>query len=685
MAKPGKFYIFPTLRSLSAKASRQISTQLMAKPHQTSFRRILLFYILLLSIPVLLVGQYVIYKKARSTLLETARRNLTESAIAKGERIRESIQALEANLMAVSQSAVLKSASPQIASSFLTQLEKQLPTKPQCLQITNLQTGKILASTCGDRPIASLQTTSWPQQQPQFLPERALVVVDRILSPEKAIESSNQAANNDYGSELELVFSAPVYDANGKLSHALSIQSTLYQPQPNKPGSLAGFTVAIDQDGTILEHPNANLVGKNIKELEGGTRLQILIDKAIAGQKNFLHLFNFEKNSKESVAGYTAIPNPLSNTHDRQWVILAVSSLDNALFGLEQIQQVLLNLILWLLAANLLATLYISRDLARPLEQLGDYALSVRGRHFPATKMPHEFKIQEFNQLADSLDSMVERLTAWAEELELAWREAQAANQLKSEFLANTSHELRTPLNAIIGCIRLVRDGCCDDREEEMEFLQRADDAAIHLLNIINDILDLSKIESGTLTVVTEAIDLRTVLKEAIDLQNVQIQQKNLQLLWSEPLEPIAVQADPAKLKQIFLNIISNAIKFTESGSITITCQQESDVNSENNGNNSAVVVRVKDTGIGIPIEQQKKLFRPFVMADGTRTRKYGGTGLGLAISRKLIELMGGTINLYSPGMGLGTTVEISLQTINTFRLQTQTDSQSVDMLTDLS
>ncbi|MBD3562941.1 two-component sensor histidine kinase, partial [Planktothrix sp. FACHB-1355] len=288
-----------------------------------------------------------------------------------------------------------------------------------------------------------------------------------------------------------------------------------------------------------------------------------------------------------------------------------------------------------------------------------------------------DFKIKEFNQLVEALDSMVERLTAWAEELETAWKEAQAANQLKSEFLANTSHELRTPLNGIIGCIRLVRDGYCDDREEELEFLQRADDAAIHLLNIINDILDLSKIEAGTLSVVMESVDLRSIVKEAIDLQKVHIQQKKLQLLWSEPADSIAIQADPAKLKQVFLNVIGNAIKFTEAGSITITMRQEATPGKDGNNNSSSVVVSVKDTGIGIPLDEQKKLFRPFVMADGTRTRKYGGTGLGLAISRKLMELMGGTITLHSGGVDLGTTVEIGIPIINSSRSIAPADAAS--------
>lgn len=657
MAKPGQNSVFPSLRSQLMRY--------MAKPYQSSFRRILLSRILLLSIPVLLLGQYVIYKKARSTLLETARRNLTESAVRKGERIGESIKALEAHVLTTTETAVLKSGSPDVVPKFLTQLQKQFPTQAHCIQLTNLQTGKVVASTCGNRPIVSLSASMWPKQQPQLLPDRSFVRVGTIL-PEK------KAKNNSSG-ELELVLSAPVYDSAGLLRHALSIQSTLYQQKTEQPGSLAGYTVAIDQDGTILEHPSANLVGRNINQLEDPKRLKILIQNALAGDKNFLHLFAFEKNGGESIAGYSAITSPVSNNENRKWIILAVASLDNALFGLGEIQRVVFNLVLWLIAANLLASLYISRYLARPLEKLGDYALSVRGRHSPS-QVPHDFKIQEFNQLAESLDSMVERLTAWAEELESAWKEAQAANQLKTEFLANTSHELRTPLNAIIGCIRLVKDGCCDDREEEIEFLQRADDAAIHLLNIINDLLDLSKIESGTLSVVMEAVDLRTILREAIDLQNVHINEKNLQLLWSVPPEPIAVQADPAKLKQIFINIIGNAIKFTDKGSISISTCEKPNLDNQKGNSGSSVMVSIKDTGIGIPPEQQKKLFRPFVMADGTRTRKYGGTGLGLAISRKLIELMGGTIALYSAGNDLGTTVEISMPIINSSRLQTQED-----------
>ena len=225
--------------------------------------------------------------------------------------------------------------------------------------------------------------------------------------------------------------------------------------------------------------------------------------------------------------------------------------------------------------------------------------------------------------------------------------------------MATTSHELRNPLNVIINSIRLVRDDLCDVREEEKEFLKRADETAIHLLGIINDLLDISRIEAGKFSVVMKPIDLRQVIKDVINLQSVNIQQKGLQLNSIELKEQIRVNADTAKLKQVLINVIANATKFTDAGSITITTE------IENCQGKSWVVVAVKDTGIGIDTQQQQKLFRPFVMVEGGTTRKYNGTGLGLAISRNLIELMGGTITLDSAGINQGTTVKISLPLID--------------------
>lgn len=636
----------------------------MAKPSQSSFRRILLARILLLTVPVLLIGEAVTFRKARSSLLETARWNLTESAVNKGENINNAIAALKSNLLLASQTTVLRTGSPVQAREFLRQLASTMPNT-QCLQVSEIGTRNLVASTCGNIQIAAAKAEpAWQQQQDRaispFIRIQPLVEIDARRSLQLSASLDPQHSLG----QLQLVLSAPVYDSRGRLAYSLSVLSALHQRELDRPGLLAGSTVAIDGNGTILAHPIADRIGRNVAQEPDAGQLQHLLRNAIAGRtrQDFLHL-SFDRNGPDLLAGYNVIPSPITNRANEYWVILAVTRLDHALYGLQEIKVILVVLTVGLLAATLIAALHIIRDLARPLEKLRDYALNLQSHH-AAERVPHNFKVREVEQLAEALEEMLGRLNTSAAELETAWQEAQTSNQLKSEFLANTSHELRTPLNAIIGCIRLVRDGCCDDRAEELEFLARADEAAIHLLGIINDLLDIARIEAGKLSVVTEALDLRQILREAIDLQKVQIQQKGLQLIATEWQEPLLVHADPAKLKQVLINVIGNAVKFTDRGSISIRMEiaaqpvQDSDPTFW-------VTVAVEDTGLGIDPAQQHKLFRPFVMVDGTTTRKLGGTGLGLAISRNLIELMGGRITLNSPGIGLGTTVEISLPLVD--------------------
>jgi two-component system, NarL family, sensor histidine kinase BarA len=684
----------------------------MAKTGQSSFRRILLSRLMLLSVPVLLAGVYVTYKKARSTLLVTARQNLKESSVRKGEKIQERIAALKANLVTASDSVVLRSGSSKDYQQFVTQLAQQLPDQIQCVQLSNLK-GAIAASTCKN-PLSTPPTTTWVMSSASLPTPVSSVQVRTILpeqAPSRAITNSLKPDPWNLSNQLEVVLSIPVRNRKGQLQYVLSIQSSLLKQKQLDLGSLAGYGVVINQQGTILMHPQPERVGRNIgKELEAYS-LQRILNQAISGKRSFEHLFSFEKNGVELVAGYTAIKSPITAQANQKWVILAVTPISSALSGLKEIRQALFILTCALIIASFLATVYVARDLARPLEKLRDYALDESKLH-KGDRLPQNFKIREFDQLSEALNGMILRLRDWAEELEGAWKEAQTANQLKNEFLANTSHELRTPLNGIIGCLRLVRDGFCDDREEELDFLQRADDAAIHLLGIINDVLDIAKIEAGKLTVEVEPVNLRKLLCEVINLQAVPIGQKGLEFNTSELHEVIAVRADPAKLKQVLLNVVGNAVKFTDVGSITIntrlepitqksatlpsrpglshlvdkneslltakdrSSKKELDAQAASSktdtvkGNSSLifastqVVVSVKDTGIGIDPSQQQKLFRPFVMVDGSTTRKVGGTGLGLAISRNLIELMGGTISLLSQGEDQGTTVEIILPTI---------------------
>lgn len=203
-----------------------------------------------------------------------------------------------------------------------------------------------------------------------------------------------------------------------------------------------------------------------------------------------------------------------------------------------------------------------------------------------------------------------------------------------------------------------------------------ANDSALHLFDIVNDILDIALIEEGQLSLFLEPTDLGVILQEAIALQTLDIQQKGLDLNLVLSAEPLEVQADRDKLKQVFLNIINNAVKFTQAGSITITSQLERFPNAAGNAiasnSNSSqiikaseqVIVTIVDTGIGVIREKQSQLFQPFVMVDGSTTRESGGVGLGLAIARRLMEMMGGGIQLDSAGHDQGTTVTIAMPTL---------------------
>ncbi len=611
----------------------------MAKSRQSSFRQILVTRILLVFIPVLLVGEMVALNKARSSLLNTAQQNLTESAVNKGEKITDNIAALRSNLITASQTKVIQSGSHFQIEQFLKQLKKQLPTQTDCLQLTRIKKGEIIASSCGVQEImpSGLSLTSNDVDIQFILPSQ-----------------SGKTGKRDKQNQLQLFLSIPVSNQRGNLAYRLSMKTTLYQQNPNHPGSLTGFLVVIAEDGRVLAHPLPERIGTNIKDYADVDRIQAIVKNALGGSNNSSNLSFIE--GQELVAGFTATTKPITTKPSQRWIVLAVTSVENALFGLEEIKLILIVLTVGLIGASLLASFYLVPYLAGPVEELRDYAINLHSHH-AAQPIPRNFKIREFNQLAQALDQMVERLKDWAEELEIAWKEAKSANQVKSQFLATTSHELRNPLNIIINCVRLVRDDLCDSREEELEFLKKADDTAIHLLGIINDLLDISKIEAGKLSVITVPLDLRQLLLEVINLQSVNIQYKGLQLICDIGDKPIPIKSDSIKLKQVLINIIGNATKFTDEGSIQITMSI--------NRHQQYVLVSIKDTGIGIDPGEQGKLFRPFVMVDGTTTRKFEGTGLGLAISRNLIELMGGKITLESLGLNQGTTVIIKLPLID--------------------
>ena len=242
-------------------------------------------------------------------------------------------------------------------------------------------------------------------------------------------------------------------------------------------------------------------------------------------------------------------------------------------------------------------------------------------------------------------------------EIEEKGRQIEIASQHKSQFLANMSHELRTPMNAIIGFSEMLLEDARDlGHADQIDPLERIFGAAQHLLALINDILDLSKIEAGKMEIHLESFPIGSLIEDVVTTIRPLVEKNANRLHLDWPADLGTMRADPTRVRQALLNLASNAAKFTEGGLITITATRR----RQDNGD--WVTVAVADTGIGMTAEQTAKLFQDFMQADASTSRKYGGTGLGLAISRRFCRLMGGDITVQS-APGRGSTFTISLPT----------------------
>jgi signal transduction histidine kinase/CheY-like chemotaxis protein len=230
--------------------------------------------------------------------------------------------------------------------------------------------------------------------------------------------------------------------------------------------------------------------------------------------------------------------------------------------------------------------------------------------------------------------------------------------KVQNEFLANTSHELRSPLGTVLGLLHLITDGLCQSREEERVYLTQARAAGESLLETINNVLDLAKLESGSMRIEPAPVDLGGIFQEIDALFQSQAAGRGLDLRIAQPERALAtVQADSHGLAQVLRCLLSNALKFTERGGVAVRALA--------GPGPDLVTIEVADTGIGVAPDRQARLFQKFVQDDGSTRRRYGGTGLGLVIARRLVEMMGGSIALASRGQGHGTTVTVSLPLVH--------------------
>ncbi|MEL6157844.1 MAG: ATP-binding protein [Cyanobacteria bacterium J06623_5] len=667
--------------------------------HPRSFRRNLLLRILAFSLPILFIGQAVALRKARTSLLTTARQNLTSSAIRKAEELETGIQSVKANLDLLAETEAFQSGDVDAIRKILTEfIQEATPYTINCVELKSPKSKESAINTCqtsnptpeistSDAATSRLDTLRPDNLRPNTLrPDNLRHIVPTakqvpwlqtgsveksdfyVFSPGlSATVVSNTRTDIPEGRALvQFVVASPVYAQDGTLRYTLAMEVYLYQLQDIAPQSLVGETVVIDQNQVIVTHPDSNQIGQNIADLRDANKLNSVIGNVKAGNDDFVHLYGFlPEDGREWLAGYSGFQVPVSPKQNRVWTVLAVTPIEKALDGLNDIRQVLFVLNVGLFIASILLALYVSRSLSLPIERLIRYTQDVDDLS-QLKEAPHSSHIWELDYLGTVIERMLRRLEENSAELRRAWQDAQMANQLKNEFLANTSHELRTPLNGIIGSIHLVQDDLCDSREEELEFLHQADKAALHLLSVIEDILNIAKIEAGTLDVNITPVDLRHILQDVLEIQTSQIQEKGLKVIRPDFPEPIVIPVDHSRFKQVLLNVLSNAIKFTDEGTISIKVTTDESLSDEALSRAEIymppppwVKIAITDSGIGIAPKHLPKLFKPFVMIDGSHTRPYGGTGLGLAISQNFMHLMQGDITIYSEGPGQGTTVTI--------------------------
>lgn len=308
----------------------------------------------------------------------------------------------------------------------------------------------------------------------------------------------------------------------------------------------------------------------------------------------------------------------------------------------------------------LFGVVFVTRSLVDPLDRLTQTALAISGGDLDRKARedgPRETSLvgQAFNAMTARLRGSIAELTAYKESLEaevakrtadlvVAVNRAEESDRLKSAFLATMSHELRTPLNSIIGFTGILGQGLVgplnDEQKKQLGFVMTS---ARHLLDLISDVLDISKIEAGQFQVETVEFDLGNVVAKAVKSVEPLAEKKGLSLTVESPALPAPWTGDPRRVEQVLLNLLSNAVKFTGVGGVTVRCRPEG----------AGVRIDVIDTGPGIPPGQVHRLFKPFQQLDSGLNRQHQGTGLGLSICKRLLELMGGTIEVRSrPGEG---------------------------------
>lgn len=455
----------------------------------------------------------------------------------------------------------------------------------------------------------------------------------------------------------QIVGAAPALNDDGDLLGVYMAVFYLDEEYIESISEILGIDVALVKDNAIIA-----------STIDPSSDYTALIDKG------FIQDTTTAQNVEYDGGQARILSHPLTLNNTPQGSVLVAQSLDGLFATRDDIRNVLFAFAAAVTIISLVFGVGVLLTISRPLARLahttaqisqGDLSQRVKPIKIIAADEVTDFSLS-FNAMVDRLQALYESLEQRVlerthdlrnamSELEVTRDQALAANRSKSVFLANMSHELRTPLNAIIGYSNLVLSGTYGETtDKQSDRLQRVVDNGHHLLALINDILDLSKIEAGKMEIYLEEFEVSHMLENVMSTARPLISKNSNQLVASFNADLGSTYADLTKTRQVLMNLLSNAAKFTENGTITLSA-----LRTEIDGV-PMLVYRVSDTGIGMTDAQMEKLFQEFTQADSSTTRKYGGTGLGLAISRRFCRMMDGDIFANSE-IGVGSTFEVHL------------------------